>query len=196
MKVHLVPDLPIIEIPYVAIDIETTGLDARGGDRVIEVAALRFHRGNTLDSFVTFVNPQIPVKHGAYLVHGITDDMLSQAPSFGDIFDNLVRFIDGDVLVFHNAPFDLKFLKQESRFIGRRWVKNPVIDTLKLSRQLTGGGSGHSLHSLSKRLGTGKPNHRAMGDAHATGKILVELSCIERNDHLTLSELLSIAGAR
>lgn len=196
MKVHAVPDLPIVEIPYVAIDIETTGLDAHGGDRVIEIAALRFHRGNILDSFVTFVNPQRPVTYGAYLVHGITDDMLQKAPSFGDIFDNLVKHIDGDVTVFHNAPFDLKFLRRESRIIGRSWVKNPVIDTLKLSRQMTGGVRGHSLHSLSKKLGTGKPNHRAMDDAHATGKILLELSCIERDDHLSLSELLSIAGTR
>lgn len=196
MKAHLIPDMPIIEIPYVAIDVETTGLEPRGGDRVIEVAALRFHRGNILDSLVTFVNPGTPVKYGAFLVHGITDDMLSSAPSFGDIYDDLVEFLNGDVMVFHNAPFDLNFLKQESRIIGRKWVKNPVIDTLRLSRRLSARRGGHSLETLSKKLGTGKPNHRAMDDAHATGKLLLELSCIDQDYHLSLSELLAIAGVR
>ncbi len=196
MKVSVLRDLPIVEIPFVAVDLETTGLDPAGGDRIIEIAALRFHRGSILDSFVSLVNPQTPVKYGAYLVHGITDDMLARAPSFGDIYDGLLSFIDGDVTVFHNAPFDLRFLREEARIIGRRWVKTPVIDTLKLSRQLTGGGRGHSLQSLSKKLGMGQPTHRAMDDAHATGKILIELSCIERDNHMTLSELLSIAGAR
>lgn len=191
---HL-PDLPIIDVPYVAIDTETTGIDPFDGDRVIEVAALRFHRGEVLDSFVSLVNPLTPIKQGAFLVHGITDGMLDGAPTFDGIFHDLISFVGHDITVYHNAPFDLRFLKNEARTIGEKWIGNPVIDTLKLSRIRYGRG-GNSLQQLSHRLGIGSPGHRAMQDAHATGKILLHLSTKGGSEHMTVSELLFAMGRK
>jgi DNA polymerase III epsilon subunit family exonuclease len=191
----MIPDDPIIEIPYVAIDTETTGLDSTGGDRILEIAALRFHRGNVIDSFVTLLNPGVPVSHGAFRVHGISNDMLLDAPAFGDIFSDLVAFIGEDPTVYHNAHFDLKFLRMEAMFIHKRWVNNVVIDTLRLARTVKGRFRGNSLGSLAKEYETGLPGHRAMSDAHATGKILLELAYRE-GEHMTLSELIGVSGIR
>ncbi len=189
---QLIPDDPIIEIPYVAIDTETTGLNPAGGDRIVEIAALRFHRGNVLDSYTTLINPEIPVPYGAYRVHGISDDMLREAPSFGDIFSELVSFIGEDPTVYHNALFDLTFLRNEARINRLEWIRNIVIDTLLIARKLTGG-KGNRLGSLAEQFGIGMPGHRAMSDAHATGKILLELAFRE-GQHMSLSELIALSG--
>jgi len=189
---HLIPDDPIIEVPYVAIDTETTGLNPAGGDRIVEVAALRFHRGNVLDSFTTLINPGMPVPYGAYRIHGITDDMLIEAPFFGDIYTELISFIGNDPTVYHNAPFDLSFLRNESKINRLAWVQNIVIDTLLIARKLKSK-KDNRLGALADQFGAGMPGHRAVSDAHATGKILLALSFRE-GKHLTLSELIALSG--
>ncbi len=192
---YVIRDLPIVEIPYVAIDTETTGLSPRDGHRLVEVAAIRFHRGVVLDKFVTLVNPLTSIHPAACAIHGITDEMVAEAPTFADVYEELVSFLDDDILVFHNAPFDISFLEHESRIIGKRWVSNPVIDTLKLARGLGGRRGRNSLGQLAWELGVGSPCHRAESDAVAAGKILLALS-YRGGHHLTASELLAMAGWR
>lgn len=164
-----------VEYPYVAIDVETTGLAPSDGHRVCEIALLRFLRGTVLDSLVSFVNPLRPISPGASAVNGITDAMVVCAPTFSDLFPRILDFLGEDPLVFHNAPFDLSFLRMEARASGGEWPGNPVVDTLLLARR-TGLFRNHSLSAICGRLGIGTSFHRAEGDAYAAGKLLLALA--------------------
>ncbi|MBI5343020.1 MAG: 3'-5' exonuclease [Deltaproteobacteria bacterium] len=165
---------PVAEGPYIAIDVETTGLDPSGGHRICEIALLKFLRGNVIDSLVSFIDPLRPISPGASAVNGITDFMVSGAPLFTDLFPRILTFIGSDVLVFHNAPFDLSFLRAEARLAGGEWPLNRVVDTLRLARG-TGRFRDHSLSSVCRELGIGTSFHRAEGDAWAAGKLLLHL---------------------
>jgi DNA polymerase-3 subunit epsilon len=160
--------------PYIAVDVETTGIDASDGHRVCEVAMLKFLRGDVIDSLVSLVNPMRPISPGASAINGITDPMVAGAPCFCDLFPRILAFIENDVLVFHNAPFDLSFLRAEARIAGGEWPGNPVVDTLLLARR-TGRFRSNSLSSICRDLGIGAGFHRAEADAYAAGKLLLHL---------------------
>lgn len=164
----------LTEAPYIAIDVETTGLEPRGGHRVCEIALLKFLRGSVIDSLVSLVNPLRPISPGASAVNGITDLMVAGAPLFTDLFPRILSFVGDDVLVFHNAPFDLSFLREEARIAGGEWPSNRVIDTLPLARR-TGRFRSHSLSSVCRELDIGGGFHRAEGDAYAAGKLILHL---------------------
>jgi len=165
---------PFAELPYVAIDVETTGLSPSDGHRVCEIALLRFLRGTVVDSLVSFVDPLRPISPGASAINGITDLMVAGAPTFSDLFPEILDFIREETLVFHNAPFDLSFLKMEARLSGGEWPGNPVIDTLALARR-SRLFRDHSLSAICGLLGIGAAFHRAKADAHAAGKLLLVL---------------------
>jgi DNA polymerase-3 subunit epsilon len=101
--------------------------------------------------------------------------MVAGAPLFGDLFPRILGFIEGDVLVFHNAPFDLSFLRNEARLAGGEWPGNPVVDTLALARR-SGRFRSHSLSSVCRELGIGSSFHRAEADAWAAGRLLLHLA--------------------
>ena len=164
----------ILELPFVAVDVETTGLSAAEGHRVCEVALLRFLRGAVIDSFVSLVNPLRPIDPGAGAVNGITDAMVACAPTFNDLFRGILAFVGDDPLVFHNAPFDLSFLRAEARLAGGTWPGNRVIDTLPMARR-SGRFRSHSLPAICRELGIGSGFHRAESDAWAAGKLLLHL---------------------
>ncbi len=162
------------DVPFVAVDVETTGLSASEGHRICEIALLRFLRGTVVDSLVSFVNPMRPISPGAAAVNGITDLMVAGAPTYADLFPGIVAFIGDDPLVFHNAPFDLSFLVRESLLAGGEWPANPVVDTLAAARR-SGRFRDHSLSSLCGALGIGASFHRAAADAYAAGKLALHL---------------------
>jgi DNA polymerase III epsilon subunit family exonuclease len=175
MEVMRFDGTPLAEMPYVAVDVETTGLSPADGHRVCEIALLRFLRGTVVDSFVSFVNPLRPISPGASAVNGITDSMVIRAPVFPDLYPRILSFLEGDTLVFHNAPFDLSFLRMEAKLAGGEWPENPVIDTLALARR-TRLFHDHSLSAICGRLGIGSAFHRAEADAYAAGKLLLALA--------------------
>ena len=160
--------------PYIAVDVETTGIDPEYGHRICEIAFLKFLRGDVIDSLVSLVNPLRPVSPGASAVNGITDLMVAGAPLFRDLLPGILGFIENDVLIFHNAPFDLSFLRAEARIAGGEWPGNPVVDTLRLARR-SGRFRDHSLSAICSQLGIGSAFHRAEADAYAAGKLLLQL---------------------
>jgi DNA polymerase-3 subunit epsilon len=164
-----------LEIPYVAADVETTGLSAAAGHRVCEVAFLRFLRGSVIDSFVSLVNPLRPIDPGASAVNGISNGMVADAPPFAELFPGILDFLGDDPLVFHNAPFDLSFLRAEARMAGGAWPGNRVVDTLALARR-TGRFRSNSLPAICRELGIGSGFPRAAADAWAAGKLLLHLA--------------------
>jgi DNA polymerase III subunit epsilon len=165
---------PIIDLPYVAVDVETTGIAAGYGHRICEIALLRFLRGDVIDSLVSLVNPLRPISPGASAINGINDLMVADAPLFIDLLPRILSFVDDDMLVFHNAPFDLSFVRAESRLAGVEWPGNPVMDTLVLARR-TGRFRSHSLSTICGELGIGGGFHRAEADAYAAGKLLLQI---------------------
>ena len=128
----------------VVLDTETTGLDFREGHRVIEVACVKLDdRTPTGSVFHEYVNPQRKVEREALEIHGIDDDFLSGKPIFPEIAPQLFKFIEGSVLVIHNAPFDLGFLNHEFKRSNEDYPPLEsvceVIDTLELARSMRPG---------------------------------------------------------
>jgi DNA polymerase-3 subunit epsilon len=153
------------------VDVETTGLSPSYGDRVVEIAVLRSD-GRSETAFQSLVNPRRAISPGASAVHGITQAMVDSAPLFGEVADRIWPFLDGAVLVAHNAPFDLSFLNAERAYLGLQPLDNRVIDTLALARRYFSFPR-NGLGPIAGSLGIPAPvQHRAMADVLITLKVL------------------------
>ncbi len=158
--------LPISQVPFVLLDVESTGLEARAGDRICEIALLRWQGGEVVKRFETLIDPGRPISAGAYAVNGIEDLSLMGAPSFADVAPRLLDELDGGVLVAHNVPFDIEFIDTELGHLGRPRLTNVALDTLTLARCFLTHDR-YSLQALSRDLGFDRPAHRAMSDVVA-----------------------------
>ena len=163
-----------LEVPYVAGDTETTGLSPERGDRICEIALVRFLKGEAVDRLVTLINPEVPIPAEVTAVNGITDEMVANAPTFAQVLPDLLSFVRAKPLVFHNAPFDLGFLRSEAVRANQAWPALPVLDTLDMARQ-SGLFPNNRLTTICQTLGITTDHHRAEGDAWATGKVLLHL---------------------
>jgi DNA polymerase-3 subunit epsilon len=159
----------------VAVDTETTGLTPAEGHALVEVAAVVIDDATLGEGWSSLVQPGRPIPADAAAVHGITDAMVAEAPATETIAAELRRRCGALTLVFHNAAFDLPFVIAMLRKAGQPPLLNPVIDTLGLARGL-GGPGGNSLGALAAKLGLPpEPQHRALGDARTTARLLVAL---------------------
>lgn len=118
----------------VFLDIETTGLSLENGARTCEIAMLKVSDGIETE-FNTLVNPGYPIPEFSSNIHGITTDMVKDAPLFSDIAQDIANFIDGFVLVCHNAYFDLNFVSKQIMESGINSPEMYFLDTLIISRQ-------------------------------------------------------------
>ncbi len=173
-----VADSRLEDLTYVVFDTETTGL-APSVDEICQIAAVRVVNGRRVkgEVFDTLVDPQRPIPPGSTEVHGITDQMVKGAPTIAEAGRAFHRFAQGAVLVAHNAPFDLEFLRRHEREIGARF-DNPVLDTVLLSAVIYGQTQTHSLDALTARLGITIPEaarHTAIGDTVATADAFLKL---------------------
>jgi DNA polymerase III subunit epsilon len=156
----------------VILDVETTGLDATAGHRIIEIGCVELlNRRPSGQRFHRYLNPEREIDAGALAVHGIEMARLVQAPKFAEVSGELLAFIEGAELVIHNAPFDVGFLDAELARLqgGARKVADlcKVLDTLALARSLHPG-QRNSLDALCKRYGvdnTKRELHGALLDA-------------------------------
>ncbi|GJE56520.1 MULTISPECIES: DNA polymerase III subunit epsilon [Methylobacterium] len=166
----------------IVLDTETTGTDAKGGDRLIEIGCVELiNHIRTGQTFHRFVNPQRAVSAGAFGVHGISDAFLADKPLFGDIVDALLDFCGDGRLVIHNAPFDVGFLNME---FARLKPSSPppivleeVVDTLTLARRRHPGAA-NNLDALCNRYGidtTKRTKHGALLDAEILAEVYIEL---------------------
>jgi DNA polymerase-3 subunit alpha (Gram-positive type) len=156
---------PVSEITFVAFDTETTGFDAKGG-RVVEIGAVKFRDGELVAERKWLINPRKPISYWAERAHGITAEMLKDSPLFPEVFPEFKEFIGDCILIAHNAPFDIAFLKAEMKRNQLSTPPNPIIDSLRLFRTWFPDAESHSLERLSKDLGLGgKVYHRAAADS-------------------------------
>ena len=189
-------DRPISEIPLVFLDTETTGLNPHFGDRVVEIALVRF-RGDVMENlFDTLVDPRRSIPPGVTRIHGITDSDVRGKPTFAKIAPQVREELNDAVLVAHNAPFDLGFLFNEFRLAHQEPPDNLVLDTLSFLR------SHFTLPSNSlPRVADywkirSKGAHRAKADALTTREVFARIvNDLTRRYHAqTLDEFLNLQG--
>ncbi|NEW61983.1 PolC-type DNA polymerase III [Granulicatella sp. zg-ZJ] len=157
---------------YVVFDVETTGLSAVY-DTIIELAAVKMHKGNVIDTFEAFINPGHPLSATTISLTGITDEMVQKdGRSEKEVLQEFKAFSQGTILVAHNASFDMGFLNTGYKKVGIDEATNPVIDTLELSRALHPELKSHRLNTLAKRYGVAlEQHHRAVYDSETTGHL-------------------------
>ena len=186
------------DLTFCVVDLETTGGSAQGGSMITEVGAVKVRGGEVLGEFQTLVNPHERIPAFIAVLTGITDSMVATAPSIEQVLPQFLEFAHGCVLVAHNAPFDVGFLKFFAARQGRPWPKFEVLDTAKLARRVITRDDAPNckLSSLAVAFGSGTtPNHRALSDARATVDVLHGL--LERLGNLgvhTLEELQTFSS--
>lgn len=166
-------------LTYVVFDTETTGLNPAQGDEVVQIAALRIVNGRRLKTevFDTLVNPRRAIPAASTEVHGITEAMVADAPFIEEAARRFHAFATGAVLIAHNAPFDMQFLRRTEAKTGLRF-DHPILDTVLLSAVIFGQHETHTLDALTHRLGITIPEearHTALGDALATADAFLKL---------------------
>jgi DNA polymerase-3 subunit epsilon len=188
------PLTPLTELEYVVVDVETTGFTP-DTDAITEIGAVRIRDGRVVAEFTSLVNPGTPVPEQVAQLTGISDQMLAPAPPVAAVLPGLLTFADGCVLTAHNAPFDVKFLRAAFAASGLDWPGYPVLDTLRLARQLMRTPDevrDCKLGTLAGYFGTPvQPTHRALADARATAAVLSQLLArLAERDVTTLGELI------
>ena len=163
----------------IVFDTETTGLDAAGGDRLIEVGCVEIvNRIPTGREFHSYLNPERDIHPEALKVHGLTVEFLKSKPRFKDVVDGFLDFIADAPLVAHNATFDLGFVNAELERVDRPLLTSDrIVDTLALSRRRHPAGP-HSLDALCKRYGidlSQRTKHGALLDCTLLAGVYVEL---------------------
>ena len=161
----------------IVLDTETTGLNPRTGDRIIEVGCVEiFNRKLTGNNFHRYINPERESDEGALAVHGLTTEFLSDKPKFKEIAEELREFIAGAEVIIHNAPFDLGFLNHEFTRLGMRpFVEHcsGVIDTLVQAKELHPG-KRNSLDALCDRYEISNA-HRKLHGALLDSELLADV---------------------
>lgn len=165
---------PLSDVTFCVVDLETTGGSATA-DRITEIGAVKVRSGDVLGEFQTLVNPARPIPGMITVLTGITESMVAQSPQIDSVLPAFLEFARGSVLVAHNAPFDVGFLKQAAADLGRPWPGFEVLDTVKLARHVVtkDESPNHKLASLARVFNSSvTPNHRALDDARATVEVL------------------------
>ena len=161
---------------YLALDVETTGLDHRHC-RVVELGALLFRPSRPLEEarrLESLVNPGIPIPSFVSSIHGITDGDVAGAPGFGELAGALLELAAGATVIAHNVKFDLGFIGMELGRLGLPLLANPSLDTLPLARKAWPGLPSYSLPRLVAALGIqGGRGHRALDDARSCAALFV-----------------------
>lgn len=161
----------------IVLDTETTGLNAKLGDRVIEIGCVELLSRHVTDrNFHTYLNPERDIEEGAAKVHGLTREFLSDKPRFAEIASDFLEYLRGAELVIHNAGFDVEFLDQELALAGLGKLADHaagVTDTLAIARELHPG-KRNSLDALCERYSVDNA-HRTLHGALLDARLLAEV---------------------
>lgn len=178
---------------FTVFDFETTGLYPYSGDRICEVACVKWQplkRG--IKKFHSLVNPGRPISYGAWAINGINDDMVKDSPLIEDVIPDFLKFIEGSILVAYNAGFDLGFL-EAALGDGKDVLKDYyVVDALVLARRLFHGIGRYNLGNVSRSLGMDpEGEHRALADVMMTlGVFKKELAVLKSEGIDTIADIV------
>jgi DNA polymerase-3 subunit epsilon len=164
------------------LDTETTGLSAENGDRIIEIGCVELlNRRLSGNDKHFYLNPERPNHPDAVRIHGLTDEFLADKPKFAQIVDELIDYVADAEVVIHNAAFDVGFLDEELRRLGRppiAHVVGRITDSLVMAREMFPGKS-NSLDALCRRLEVDNSNrtfHGALLDAGLLAEVYIRLT--------------------
>jgi len=161
----------------IVLDTETTGLNPRSGDRIIEIGCVEIvNRQLTGNNFHSYINPERDSEEGALAVHGLTTEFLSDKPKFAEIAEELREYVRDAEIIIHNAPFDLAFLDAEFERLGLQPFEKHVarvIDTLLQAKEMYPG-KRNSLDALCDRYGISNA-HRTLHGALLDAELLAEV---------------------
>ncbi|WP_424986429.1 3'-5' exonuclease [Microbulbifer sp. S227A] len=171
-------DRPLDALCFVVFDTETTGLLPHK-DEIVQIGAVRVLRGRIVEGEVLdmLVDPGMPIPAASTRVHRISNAMVAGAPDITEAGRAFHKFATDAVIVAHNAPFDMAFLRRHATDMGVEW-SHPILDTVLLSAVVFGASETHTLDALCDRLGVTIPEalrHTALGDARATAEVLCAL---------------------
>ncbi len=190
----------IDEVEFVIFDTETTGLEPRSGDRIVEIAGIRFKAKERISTFNVLVNPGRAISEAAFAVNKISQDMLKGAPSIEEVIPKLLNFIQGSCLCSYNAGFDLEFISNEFKISNKRFPEDIlVVDILKMAKRLLPGLERYALWFVAEKLGfKRKQEHRAFSDVELTWDVFNKLRDILSTkgiyDFTNFSNLFSITA--
>lgn len=169
-------------IREVILDTETTGLKPEDGNRIVEIGCVEvINRKLTGMTFHSYLNPERDIEEGAFRVHGLSREFLSDKPLFKDIETDLLSFIDKADIVIHNAGFDMAFLDSEfmhAKTKNKPLKQNKIIDSLMLARKLHPG-QRNSLDNLAKRYNIDSYDrslHGALLDARILADVYLQMT--------------------
>lgn len=164
----------------IVLDTETTGFDPATGDRLVEIGCLELiNHIPTGATYHVYLNPEREMSEGAFKVHGLSTEFLSDKPLFADVVDQFLAFVGDARLVIHNAEFDIRFLDFELTRAGRpAFGMGRALDTLALARRKHPGAP-NSLDALCARYGVDnarRTKHGALLDAEILAEVYAELT--------------------
>ncbi len=158
----------IDKIPYVIVDIETTGLEPKTSE-IIEIGAIKTEGKTAKDVWQTLISCPQDLPPNIIQITGIDDEMLKGKPSIEQALEDFLAFSGGHVLVAHNSDFDIPFLSHHIDKHLKKKLENRIVCTLKLARKLIPGLKNYKLGTIAAHLGITAPSaHRAMGDCEVT----------------------------
>ena len=166
------------DVPFVVFDLETSGSAPSTGAGVTEIGAVKVLGGEVIGEFQSFVNPGHYLSDFITSLTGITDQMLDSAPTIDQVLPTFIDFLGAStstVLVAHNAPFDMSFMKAAAASHSYQWPEYKVIDTARVARYVLDRDEVPNcrLSTLAPFFGSAtSPNHRALDDARATVDVL------------------------
>ena len=174
---------------FVVFDLETTGFSSEY-DKIIEIGAVKIKNGNIIDSFSTFINPEIKIPYNITELTSITNDDVKNADTIDNVLPKFIEFCKDSVLVAHNANFDMSFIRKNCNDLSID-INYTVMDTVPLAKFLFPELKRYKLNTIAKHLGVSLENHhRAVDDAKATADIL--LCCFKLLDDMKITSLDSL----
>ena len=163
----------------IVFDTETTGFEADGDDRVVEIGCIELvNHVPTGENFHVYINPEREMPTAAFEVHGLSEEFLSQHPVFASVADDFLAFIGDSTLVAHNASFDMSFINAELGRLNKPPIPfDRVVDTLAMARQKFPGAQ-NSLDALCRRFdvdNSSREKHGALLDSELLAEVYLEL---------------------